>query len=130
MNLSIILISLLNSRLISLKQENLARRWRTGWRFLDGFTSVSVYSRCSLCSYQAAQKNLVLHKKLLCQQKKIFHIEINVVQQNYMSHKKYVVATKKNKKTLCVVTTAMIYSNLASKFQYFRRPIYNPVEHL
>ena len=37
-----------------------------------------------------------------------------------------------NKKTLCVVTIAMIYFNLASlwKFQYFRRPIYNPVEHL
>ena len=39
---------------------------------------------------------------------------------------------KKNKKTLCVITIAMICSNLASiwKFQYFRRPIYNPVEHL
>ena len=99
--------------------------------FLNGFTSVSLYSRCSLCSYQAAQKNLVLHKKLLCQQKKLFHIEINVVQQNYMSHKKICCGNKKNnKKTLCVVTTAMIYSNLASKFQYFRRPIYNPVEHL
>ena len=37
-----------------------------------------------------------------------------------------------NKKTLCIVTIAMICSNLASfwKFQYFRRPIYNPVEHL
>ena len=32
--------------------------------------------------------------------------------------------TKLNKKTLCVVTIAMICSNLAllSKFQYFRRP--------
>ena len=39
---------------------------------------------------------------------------------------------KVKKKTLCVVTIAMICSNLASpwKFQYFRRPIYNPVEHL
>ena len=38
----------------------------------------------------------------------------------------------KSKKTLCVVTIAVICSNLASlwKFQYFRRPIYNPVEHL
>ena len=37
-----------------------------------------------------------------------------------------------NKKTLCVVTIAMIYSTLASlwKFQYFRMPTYNPVEHL
>ena len=34
-----------------------------------------------------------------------------------------------NKKTLCVVTIAMICSNLAYlwKFQYFRRPIYNPI---
>ena len=40
--------------------------------------------------------------------------------------------TKVNKKTLCVVAIAMIYSNLASlwTFQYFRRPVYNPVEHL
>ena len=63
--------------------------------FLNGFTFVSLYSRCSLCSYQAAQKNLVLHKKLLCQQKKIFHIEINVVQQNYMSYKKICCGNKK-----------------------------------
>ena len=39
---------------------------------------------------------------------------------------------KYNKKTLCVITIAMICSSLASlwKFQYFRRSIYNPVEHL
>ena len=39
---------------------------------------------------------------------------------------------KSNKKTLCVITIAMICSSLASlwKFQYFRRSIYNPVEHL
>ena len=38
----------------------------------------------------------------------------------------------KFKKTLCVVTIAMICSNLASlwKFQYFRSSIYNPVEYL
>ena len=37
-----------------------------------------------------------------------------------------------NKKTLCVLTIAMICSNLTSfwKFQYFRRSTYNPVEHL
>ena len=29
----------------------------------------------------------VLHKKLLRQQKKIFDIEVNVVEQNYVSHK-------------------------------------------
>ena len=39
---------------------------------------------------------------------------------------------KDNKKTLCVLTIAMICSNLTPlwKFQYFRRPIYNPVKHL
>ena len=37
-----------------------------------------------------------------------------------------------NKKTLCVITIAMICSSLASlwKFQYFRRSICNLVEHL
>ena len=40
--------------------------------------------------------------------------------------------TIQNKKTLYVVTIAIICSNLASlwKFQYFRRPIYNPVKHM
>ena len=27
--------------------------------------------------------------------KKMFHIEVNIAQQNYASHKKYIVATKK-----------------------------------
>ena len=40
-------------------------------------------------------QNLVFHKKLLCQTKKIFHVEVNVAQQNFVSHKKYVEATKK-----------------------------------
>ena len=40
--------------------------------------------------------------------------------------------TNQNRKTLYVVTIAIICSKLASlwKFQYFRRPIYNPVEHM
>ena len=39
---------------------------------------------------------------------------------------------KKEQETLRVVTIATIYSTSASrwKFQYFRRPTYNPVEHL
>ena len=39
---------------------------------------------------------------------------------------------KSKQETLCVVTIAMICSTLASlwKSQYFRRPIYNSVEHL
>ena len=37
----------------------------------------------------------MLHKKLLCQQKKIFQIEINVAHQNYGVTIIYVVATKK-----------------------------------
>ena len=41
------------------------------------------------------QHKKILLKKLLCQQKNIFHIEVNVAQQNYVSQKKYVVATKK-----------------------------------
>ena len=67
------------SCLISL--ENLARKQKFqseggeqhgAFRFSQDYTSVSLYSRYSLCSYQAAQKNLVLYKKLLCQQKKYF----------------------------------------------------------
>ena len=45
---------------------------------------------------------------------------------------KIAIKRKKYKKTLCVVTIALICPNLASlwKFQNFRRSIYNPVEHL
>ena len=40
--------------------------------------------------------------------------------------------SKKKQETLCASTIAMICSTLAllSKFQYFQRPMYNPVEHL
>ena len=43
-----------------------------------------------------------------------------------------IVIKKANKKTVCVVTIAMICSNFVSlwKFQYFWRPIYNLVKHL
>ena len=39
---------------------------------------------------------------------------------------------KNNKKMLCVISIVMICSSFASfwKFQYFRRSIYKPVEHL
>ena len=54
----------------------------------------------------------------------------NLISVNIFFTERSVFIYNCNKKTLCVVTIAMIYSNLASKFQYFRRPIYNPVEHL
>ena len=61
--------------------------------FLNGYTSVSLYSRCYLCSHSVhvAQKNItcwtkkcyVLHKKVLtlaqktvASTKKIFHLEV------------------------------------------------------
>ena len=40
-------------------------------------------------------KNLVLHKKLLCQTKQIFHIEVNVAQQNYVRQKNMLWQQKK-----------------------------------
>ena len=55
--------------------------------FRNEYTSVSLYS-------DVLYADIRQHKKLLCQQKKIFRIEINVAQQNYVS-RKYVVATKK-----------------------------------
>ena len=62
----------------------------------NSYTSISLYSRYSLSSHsvRVAQKNVVLHKKLCCvNKKKISHR--NICHQNYVSHKKYVVATKK-----------------------------------
>ena len=40
-------------------------------------------------------KQSCIAQKTVVSTTKIFHIEINVAQQNYVSHKKYVVATKK-----------------------------------
>ena len=39
-------------------------------------------------------KKSYIAQKTVVSTTKIFHIEVNVVQQNYVSHKKYVVATK------------------------------------
>ena len=57
------------------------------------------------------------HRKYLCSCTHIFFIANSI---------------KKITRKCYVVTIVMICSNLASlwKFQYFRRPIYNPVEHL
>ena len=63
--------------------------------FLNGYRSVSLYSRCSLCSHQAAQKNLALHKQLLCQQKKCFTWKLLLRNKIMWATKKCVVATKK-----------------------------------
>ena len=60
--------------------------------FLNGCTCFSLYKMLTLGS----TKNLVFHKKLLCQQKKIFPIEINVAQQNYVSRKEICCGHKKN----------------------------------
>ena len=64
--------------------------------FLNGCTCFSLYTMLTLGS----TKNLVFHKKLLCLQKKIFPIEINVAQQNYMSRKEICRGQKKNYMTL------------------------------
>ena len=57
--------------------------------FVNSDRSISLYSRCFLCSHyvNVVQKSYVLHKKL-CQQKKIFRIAVNVAHQNYVSHTK------------------------------------------
>ena len=56
--------------------------------FRNGYTSVSLYS-------DVLYADIRQHKKLLCQQKKIFRIEINVAQQNYVSRKKICCGNKK-----------------------------------
>ena len=42
------------------------------------------------------KKNVVLQKKLLCEQKKKIHIEVNVAHQNYVSYKKICCGNKKD----------------------------------
>ena len=57
--------------------------------FRNGYTSVSLYS-------DVLYADIRQHKKLLCQQKKIFRIEINVAQQNYVSYQKNMFWQQKN----------------------------------
>ena len=60
--------------------------------FLNAYTSVSLFQ-------DDLYAHIRQHKKILCctkncfVNKKIFNIEVNAAQQNYVSHKKYVVAT-------------------------------------
>ena len=57
--------------------------------FVNGFTSVSLYSRYSLSSHsvRVAQKNVAQHKELFVSTKKLFHIGY-VASENYVSRKK------------------------------------------
>ena len=66
---------------------------------LNGYTSVFLYSRyssklpfCTCCT----KKCCVAQKTMLCQQKRIFHIEVMLPTKNIWVTKKYVVAIKKN----------------------------------
>ena len=60
--------------------------------FPNSYTSVSIYSRCSLCSHYAAQKKSCVAQKIVVSTKKYF---ANIAQQNYVSHKK-ICGDKKN----------------------------------
>ena len=76
--------------MISLKLENPARRWRTAWRFqifLMG-THLFLYINDVLYAHIRQHKQTcVAQKTVASTKKKIFHIEVNVVEQNYVSHK-------------------------------------------
>ena len=61
--------------------------------FHNGFTFLFIHD--VLYAHIRQHKKILCCTKNCCVNKKIFHIEVNVAQQNYMSHKKYVVATKK-----------------------------------
>ena len=66
--------------------------------FLNGYTSVSLYSRYSFCSYSVgvAQKTVTCcTKNYVVSAKKIFHIEVTLHTKIMWVTKKYVVATKK-----------------------------------
>ena len=64
--------------------------------FVNGYTSVSLYSRYSLSSHsvRVAQKNIALHKELFVSTKKLFHIGC-VAPENYVSRKKNMLRQQK-----------------------------------
>ena len=85
--------------MISLKPENRAREggeqhdafWFSQWLHICFF----LFTMFFMLTLGSTKKSCVAQKTFMSTEK-IFHIEVNVVQQNYVSHtKKYVVATKK-----------------------------------
>ena len=63
--------------------------------FFIGYTPVSLYSRCYLCSHSelVTQTTATLHKKLYWVNKKNISYKSWVAHQNYVDHKKYVLET-------------------------------------
>ena len=72
-------------------------RGQLSGHLLNGYTSVSLYSRCSLCSHYVhiAQKLLCVAQKTMLCNKKIFHIEVTLRTKIMWVTKKYTAATKK-----------------------------------
>ena len=54
--------------------------------FLNGYTSVSLFTMFFMLTLGSTRKSCVAQKTVLST-KEIFHIEVNVAQQNYVSHK-------------------------------------------
>ena len=63
--------------------------------FLNGYTSVSFYHDALYAHIGQHKKSCVALKIVMSTTKKIFHIEVNVAQQNYVSHKKICCGDKK-----------------------------------
>ena len=59
--------------------------------FLNGYTSVSFYHDALYAHIGQHKKSCVALKIVMSTTKKIFHIEVNVAQQNYVRQKNVVV---------------------------------------
>ena len=105
------------------------------------YTSVPNHNQMLHCSWDMACNRLIVifHFGLLFallfleqpKKSKFWKSEKNARRYHHFTH--IIINLPKTKqKMLWVVTIAMTRSTLASlwKFQYFRRPVYNPVEHL
>ena len=81
--------------MIFLKLENLARRWGTASRFQNFLMATHLF--LFMLTLGSTKKSCIAQKTVVST-KKIFQIEVNVVQQNYISHRKICCC---NKKELC-----------------------------
>ena len=79
------------------QSELCMEKWRTAWRFQIFLIATHLF----LFIHDVLYAHIRQHKKILCctktvvSTKKIFHIEVNVAQQNYVSHKKICCGDKK-----------------------------------
>ena len=75
-----------------------SRRWRVAWRFQIFLMATDLFlftQMLFMLTLGSTKKSCIAQKTVVSTKKSMFHIEINVAQQNYVSRKKICCGNKK-----------------------------------